>query len=810
MTNHFEPAELLKLSNDYPLLLRPTNILRYGLEAYTNSIQVFTHGMVAGKHEYVDRKCDASGKDVRYVCKKNVRDGWNSGCHRQVKLPGNFPKWMDQPGIFVGDCKYFCKKPDDMRRHYINQHPEISKDYLTKCPACHYSDRTLSAVRVHMNSCPSIYKFAESGCDVTLLCPKYLDNIEHWSSEKISGGTQFQKPAVGDHKDILKKLRELTGTTIVKDVNTTLPADVETLSTQSFEEVPIDDLLHSDDSYDAADYGPPQKNNTDESVNVQSFDVNQPEDVMRMYTDTDYRESGSHDFKNAALVALCKSVIEKQALLEIENRMNGIIKKYAGYRLDCDFLWKVQSAVHQRLGTHIVKVENVDPFKALENFFAAGSQDAANVKEVHRLLTDYESKHKPLPFVPDEVIDLTCDDLGEKLRSLELEKEVSEANEETKEQIALTMFGKKEFEEYKRSSKKAKDRMAERLAHAKKTIKDLEIKNREIQKEKKLADIASSEMEKLEITVKSDRLSQINMFDTPPMKWGNSAVESGGKSYGVWPASYDKDEKERKNLEREERKKRKHNYLDECSSRDRSRKVMKLTTAQHLVPKPANKKCGTHCEDMSDQNYILMNERENLVSEMENLRKITNHLIVGAAVYKRLQLCSQAFCEYVADYLYQKSFKSKRRLQKFLYVILPRFVSAYKRCAIGTDDVSNLMNDVENQAWNHITLLPKSQMYAYLFCEEMILRKTQNLDGQVNILSTAKSLNLCTDCDERIGGHPPKTCKLVTLDWTEEFVSLRKSFKHGAIEMQTNIDTNSHEYKVGVSGIDVESVHSYS
>ena len=809
MTNHFEPAELLKLTNDYELLLRPTNILRYGLEAYTNSIQVFTHGMVAGKHEFVDRKSDASGKDVRYVCQKNICDGWNADVHRQVKLPGNMPKWMDQPGIFLGDCKYFCKKPDDMRRHYLKQHPEISKDYLTKCPACHYSDRTLSAVRGHMDSCPSIYKFAQSGCDVKLLCPKYLDNIEHWSSEKISGSTQFQKPVVGDHKDILKKLRQLTGTKIVKDVKTTLLANDETLSIQSFEEVPIDDLLHSDDSFDAADYGPPQRNNTNESVNVENFDVNQHEHVLRMYTDTVYRESGSHEFKNAALYALCKSVIEKQALLEIENRMNGIRKKYEGYKLDCDFLWKVQSAVHQRLGTHIVKGENVDSFKALENFFAVGSQDAANVKEVHRLLTDYESKHKPLPFVPDEIIDLTCDDLGEKLRSLKLEKEVCESNEKIKEQIALVVFGEKEYEEFKRSSKRAKAKMADKLAYAKKTIKDLERKNKDLKEEKKLIDIASSEMKKLDANVKRDRLSQINMFDTPPVKWGNFTAEESGKTYGIFPASYDQDEKERKSLEKEERIKRKFNYADECSSGDRSRKAIKLTSAKHLVQKPANKNCGIECEDMSDQNYYLVTERQSLVSEIEYLKKVTHTLIVGAAVYKRLQLCGQAFCEYVADYLYQKSFKSKRRLQKFLYIVLPRFVSAYKRCAIGTDEVKNLMNDVESEAWNGLALLPKSQMYGYLFCEEMTLRKTQNLDGQVNILSTAKSLNLCTDCDERIAGHPPKTCKLVTSDWTEEFLSLRESYKHGAIEMQTNIDTNSHEYKVGVSGIDLGSVHTY-
>ena len=56
MTNQFEPAEFLKITNGHELLLRPTNILRYGLEAYTNSVQVFTHGMVAGTHEFVSRE----------------------------------------------------------------------------------------------------------------------------------------------------------------------------------------------------------------------------------------------------------------------------------------------------------------------------------------------------------------------------------------------------------------------------------------------------------------------------------------------------------------------------------------------------------------------------------------------------------------------------------------------------------------------------------------------------------------------------------------------------------------------------------
>ena len=196
--------------------------------------------------------------------------------------------------------------------------------------------------------------------------------------------------------------------------------------------------------------------------------------------------------------------------------------------------------------------------------------------------------------------------------------------------------------------------------------------------------------------------------------------------------------------------------------------------------------------------------------ETEYLKKVTHGLIIGSAVYKRLQLCGQAFCEYAADYLYQKDFKSKRRLQKFLYIILPRFVAAFKRCATGTDEVKNLMNDIEAEAWRRLAFIPKSQMFGYLFCEEMILRKTQNLDGQLNTLSTAESLNLCTECDGGIAGHPPKTCKMLTSDWTEEFLSLRKSYGHSIIQKKTNIDTNSLEYKVGVSGIDLDCVHTYA
>jgi hypothetical protein len=802
MTNQFEPAEFLKITNGSELLLRPTNILRYGLEAYSNSVQSFTHGMVTGTHKFVSKKSDdVNGKDVRFTCQMNIIDGWTSDVHRQNKGLDKRPKWMEKPGIFRGDCEYYCKKPDDMRRHFLKQHPGISQDFITKCPACHYSDRSLSSVRVHMDTCQSIYNFAASGCDTKLLCPKYLLNIGHWSSEKVSGSTQFQKPVVGDQRELLRKLREVTGSSIVKDVNATSVAIDETLSIQSvvIDEDLMDNLMQSDeDSSGLTDYGPPQENTTHTSVNVDIFDVNQHEHVLRMFSDKKYREGGSHEFKNEALYALCKAVIEKQTLLEIENRLNVIRKKYEGYSLDCKFLWEVQSSIHQKLGGHIVKGEGADSFKALENFFPVGSLDAANVKEVHRLLSEYESTHKPLPFVHNQIIDLTCDDLEEKLRSLELEKEVFEVNEKLQKQLAVVCLGEKEYEEFKKHSILEKKKVSDKLSHATKSIRDLELQNNELKEEKRLAASVSLDMKKLEANVKKDKLTQIDMFaDIPPVKWGN--FTANGKTYGIHNASQEKEEK----------KKRKFGFADEFSSGDRSRKVTKLTSARHLVPKPGNKKCGIECEDIAEQNYHLVSANGRLVVENDNLNALTNRLILGSAVYKRLYLCAQAFCEYAADYLYQKDFKSKRRLQKFLYIILPRFVAAFKRCATGTDEVKQLMMDIEAEAWRRLTFIPKSQMFGYLFCEEMILRKTQTLDGQVNNLSSAESLNLCTECKGGAAGHPPKTCKMLTSDWTEEFLGLRESYNHSIIQKKASIDLDSLEYEVGASGIDLDRVNTY-
>ena len=76
MTNQFVPAEYLKLKNGSDLVLRPTNIARYGLEAYCNSIQEFTYGMITGTHENVNYNPEpVNGRNQNwFTCQIDIKD----------------------------------------------------------------------------------------------------------------------------------------------------------------------------------------------------------------------------------------------------------------------------------------------------------------------------------------------------------------------------------------------------------------------------------------------------------------------------------------------------------------------------------------------------------------------------------------------------------------------------------------------------------------------------------------------------------------------------------------------------------------
>ena len=111
MTNQFEPAEYLRLKDGCELVLRPTNIARYGLEAYCNSIQEFSHGMILGTHEKVNFNPETvNGRNQNwFTCQMDIKDGRNSDVVRTTRTLGKSPNWLGQAGIFRGSCQYYTR-----------------------------------------------------------------------------------------------------------------------------------------------------------------------------------------------------------------------------------------------------------------------------------------------------------------------------------------------------------------------------------------------------------------------------------------------------------------------------------------------------------------------------------------------------------------------------------------------------------------------------------------------------------------------------------------------------------------------------
>ena len=58
---------------------------------------------------------------------------------------------------------------------------------------------------------------------------------------------------------------------------------------------------------------------------------------------------------------------------------------------------------------------------------------------------------------------------------------------------------------------------------------------------------------------------------------------------------------------------------------------------------------------------------------------------------------------------------------------------------------------------------PPTQELAYLYCQDLVKSGI-----------SAEDLNLCTMCDKKVAGHPPKTCSLVTEEF-QQFSSRKRT-----------------------------------
>jgi hypothetical protein len=157
-----------------------------------------------------------------------------------------------------------------------------------------------------------------------------------------------------------------------------------------------------------------------------------------------------------------------------------------------------------------------------------------------------------------------------------------------------------------------------------------------------------------------------------------------------------------------------------------------------------NTSCG---EEVCKNRYI----------ESCRLIAVDSSVTIAAALSYRQLLCTQAFCKFSQKFLMNGDFGNTKKLYAFLYQLLPRFISVFNQCMGEMGTVKKLLAVREEKTWKMYGFAPPTQELAYLYCQDLVKSGIG-----------AEDLNLCTMCDNRVAGHPPKTCSLVT----EEFQQL--------------------------------------
>ena len=226
-------------------------------------------------------------------------------------------------------------------------------------------------------------------------------------------------------------------------------------------------------------------------------------------------------------------------------------------------------------------------------------------------------------------------------------------------------------------------------------------------------------------------------------------------------------------------------FAEEYRNVDKSRKTLQYTEAIPLLKKSrGNKSCGgAACESIKDENYFLK-EQDQLAT-------------VASALAFRQLLCAQAFCNYSMHFLYKSDFKSRRKMYKFLYEILPRYISAFASCTGTMGTIRNVLAEKETKAWYTFNGMIPSQELAYLYCQDLLAAQT----------TSAKDLNLCEVCDQNIAGHPPKTCSMVTPKLSQEFSTLRAGNDVCWENDKVAFDRSPNE--VAISNLEIKLVKSY-
>jgi hypothetical protein len=148
-------------------------------------------------------------------------------------------------------------------------------------------------------------------------------------------------------------------------------------------------------------------------------------------------------------------------------------------------------------------------------------------------------------------------------------------------------------------------------------------------------------------------------------------------------------------------------------------------------------------------------------------------------------------------------------MYKFLYCILPRFVTAFQKCTAEMEVVKPILAAKEAEAWAYFGGIPTSQTLAYFYCEDMLMRRTTSAQGHVRNNTSAQSLNLCTTCNKDVASHPPNTCEWVKTELSKEFKELREQFNDNWSETRECYDVDNSQHLIALHGIKLQNVNTY-
>jgi hypothetical protein len=199
--------------------------------------------------------------------------------------------------------------------------------------------------------------------------------------------------------------------------------------------------------------------------------------------------------------------------MELGCKLNILRKKCEGSKMDMQFLWALQDAFNNRLGSHIVKSEESGSIDTLMEYFPVDSIDASNVATITQLLSEYE-KNFTAP-AGHELVNLTDDDVKKEQELRDLKKQAVENPEVLQKKLALIVFNDEQSKQYQKEAVAEKMKLAHELSELNKVNEELEVENKRLIK---LQDGVQNNMKKI-VEVQERRkgeLTPIDMFQSIP------------------------------------------------------------------------------------------------------------------------------------------------------------------------------------------------------------------------------------------------------------------------------------------------------